>query len=456
MANSKHPNVLFIMADQFRHDYMSCAGADFVETPNMDRIAAKGVRFTHCYTNSPVCSPARIGLAAGMMPSRLGSLGNNSYLPLSATTYYQRLRDAGYRAGCVGKLDLAKPDPYNGHDGKRGCIFGYGFTDPVEIEGKMHAGTSPTPRGPYGYWLEEQGLYDKFHQDYVARRNSGWIKDASHDSVLPAECFADAYIGHRAVEWLTSTPDDFPWHCFVSFAGPHDPFDPPTTYAERYRERQMPPAIKSSPEGKPLWTQKRRLGLTEDEVAVTRRQYCASITAIDDQVGAILDALEKRGEADNTYVIFSSDHGEMLGDHGTYTKSVPYEGAVRVPLIAAGPGIDGGGQSDALVELIDINPTICELAGLGPQPNIDARSICPVIRGESTEHRDSVVYTIQNFRAIRNRTHKYVENYNDLAELYDLVNDPDEQRNIASSDGETASALYRQMTSRFREGKWNR
>ena len=145
MAASERPNILFIMSDQHRHDYVGCAGAKFIRTPNLDSLAARGVRFTQCCSNAPLCTPARIGLASGLQPSRLGSLDNESFLPRSVTTYYQRLRDAGYRVGCVGKLDLAKPDEYNGRDGDRPCVFGWGFTNPEEIEGKMDAGTSPTP-----------------------------------------------------------------------------------------------------------------------------------------------------------------------------------------------------------------------------------------------------------------------------------------------------------------------
>jgi arylsulfatase A-like enzyme len=129
-----NPNVLLIMADQQRFDYLGYMGADFVNTPNLDRLAARGTVFTHCCTNAPICAPARIGLASGMDPWRLGSLGNNSFLPRSTTTYYQRLRDYGYRVGCVGKLDLAKPDQYNGRHGDRPCVYTWGFTHPEEWE----------------------------------------------------------------------------------------------------------------------------------------------------------------------------------------------------------------------------------------------------------------------------------------------------------------------------------
>lgn len=449
MAAQRQPHILFIMDDQHRYDYLGVAGAPFVNTPNIDRLAQRGIRFTRCITNCPVCAPARIGLASGFQPARLGSLGNDSYLPPFAVTYYQRLRDAGYRVGCVGKLDLAKPDTYNGRHGDRPRVYGWGFTHPVECEGKMHAGRHDTPQGPYGFWLEEQGLYQTFRADYKTRDARGWIKDASHDSVLPVHAFEDAYIGRRAAAWIDEVPDDFPWHLFVSFVGPHDPFDPPSEYARRYRRASMPPPIPDVARGKPAWVKHRRLDMSPDEIAITRRQYCALIELIDDQVGLILDALERRGMTDDTYVIFASDHGEMLGDHGLYTKSVPYEAAIRVPLIVAGPMIRGWQTSDALVELIDINPTICEIAGLSSQSGIDARSFAAILRGERLTHRTDAVSAIRNFRLIRTNTHKLIQHYNDATELFDLQEDPEELRNVASRYPGVVRELSRRMAGRF-------
>jgi len=455
-ASERRPNILFIMDDQHRTDFLGSAGADFVRTPNLDALAARGVRFTQCATNSPVCAPARVALACGLQAARVGALDNHCFLPLGTPTYYQRLRDHGYRVGCVGKLDLAKPDSYNGRNGDRPCLYAWGFTHPEECEGKMHAGKSPEPLGPYGFYLQERGLYAGFHRDYMARRDKGWNVGASWDSVLPAEHFEDAYIGRRAVEWIEHVPDDFPWHMFVSFVGPHDPFDPPTQYADRYRDAEMPPAIEDAMKGKPEWVKKRARALEPGDVTETRRQYCGAIELIDNHVGLMLDALERRGMADNTYIVFSSDHGEMLGDHGLYNKSTAYEGALMVPLIAAGPGIEGGRVSEALVELIDVNPTICELAGLPPQANIDARSFAPLLRGETEAHRDNVVSALRNFRCIRTDRYKYIANYNDVTELYDLANDPQELVNIAPEHPELAARLHGRMMGRSVEGKWLR
>jgi choline-sulfatase len=452
------PNILFIMSDQQRHDWLSFAGRPEVRTPNLDRIARNGTVFTQCITNCPVCAPARVGLAAGLHPFRLGSVDNNTYLPLSRRTYYQRLRDEGYHVGCVGKLDLAKPSGYNGRNGNRPVTYAWGFTLPVECEGKMHAGRSPEPRGPYGYWLREQGLYERFHQDYMDRSAKGWVKSGSHDSVLPTHAFEDIYIGTRSVEWIQEVPDEYPWHLFVSFVGPHDPFDPPTEYADHYRDAPMPKAIPPAGEGKPAWIRSKNRGLTPEEIQHTRRQYCASIEAIDDSVGRILDAVEERGMLDNTIVVFSSDHGEMLGDHGLYTKVVPYEASIRVPLVVSGPGIPAGEVRDALVELIDVNPTICELAGLPAQERIDARSLVPILTGDESIVRSDQFTVMRNFECVRTSRYKLVQSHNDLPELYDLEEDPDEQLNRAGDPtyAEIERELNQRLHRRILDAEWRR
>ena len=445
-TGSPRPNLLVILDDQHRHDYLGCV-QPFVRTPHIDALAARGLRLTQCTTSAPVCAPARIGLASGFAPSRYGALDNNAFLPATATPYYARLRDAGYRVGCVGKLDLAKPDQFNGLYGDRPRVFGWGFTHPEECEGKMHAGISPTPIGPYSRWLEERGLLTAFHEDYEERR-ADWVRQC-HDSVLPAEAFEDSYIARRAAEWIASIGADTPWHLFVSFVGPHDPFDPPTTYADRWRTARVPSPVRGDGRGKPRWVRDRDLGLTPEEAAVTRRQYCAAIEAIDDGVGAILAALEARGWTQDTVVVFASDHGEMLGDHGLYTKSVAYEAALRVPLIAAGPGVRAGTTSDALAELIDLNPTLCELAGLQAQPGIDARSLAPLLAGDTEAHREEAVGVLRNFRCVRTRRWKWIDNINDGDELYDLEVDPDELVNVATEHAAVVGELRGRLRQRL-------
>ena len=443
------------MSDQQRFDFLGYADASFLNTPNLDRLAKQGTIFTHCITNAPICAAARIGLATGLQPFRVGSVSNTSFLPQSRTTYYQRVRDQGYRVGCVGKLDLAKPDPYNGRYGDRPCVYGWGFTHPEECEGKMHAGSSPTPIGPYTHYLHERGLLETFYRDYEERQSKGWFR-ALHDSVLPAEAFEDSYIGRRAAEWTDKVPGDFPWHYFVSFVGPHDPFDAPKQYSERYRNTRMPSPIPVESDGKSTAYTRRQSEMTSDQIEKSRRMYCAAIELIDDQIGLILDALENRDMIDNTLILFTSDHGEMLGDHGLYAKGFAYEQSIRVPLLVAGPNLPEGRSTDTLVELIDLNPTICEATGLPPQEGIDGISLYPALRGETEIHREDTYSALAQFGSTRTETHKLIDNYNDCVELYDLVNDPGETTNIIEGNGHIAGPLRDRIRERLTEAKWLR
>jgi arylsulfatase len=451
MSSQTAPNILFIMDDQHRWDYLGCYGADFVDTPNIDSLAKTGIRFANAFTNAPVCAPARIGLATGMHPARIGTIDNDSYIPSHLPTYYQRLRDSGYRVGCIGKLDLEKPDTYNGRYGDRPSAYRWGFTHPEECEGKMHAADAEAEAllGPYTHYLRDKGELGKFTQDYQMRAQKGPIIGMSHDSVLSSEDFEDSYIGRRAAQWIETIPDDFPWHLFVSFVGPHDPFDPPTDYAEQYRDTAVPSAIPRNQEGKPKWICNRQIEVNAEELEHIRRQYCALIKLLDDQVGLILDALEKRDMLDNTYIIFTSDHGEMLGDHGLFQKRVPYEPSIHIPLICAGPGIQPEMQSDSFIELIDLNPTICALADVTPAPGMDARSFDQILFNNQTEHRQEIVTAMPNYRCIRTATHKFVDNYNDRPELYDLTTDPQEIHNIADEHVDLVTDLRDRLKSYF-------
>jgi choline-sulfatase len=462
----KKPNILFIMTDQQRFDYVGFMGADFVQTPNIDRIAERGMVFDYCCTNAPLCAPARISLATGLLPTRLGALDNEVFLPVNTTTYYQRLRDYGYQVGCVGKLDLAKPDINNHAKGNRPCIYSYGFTMPLECEGKEHA-YSPTVIGPYTAYLEEKGLLDKMWETKEAHKkikNHKVMTTKEHyalgvtDSILEAEDFEDVYIGRKAVEWINDIDNDYPWHLFVSFVGPHFPYDPPTSYADIYRNHKVPAPIKDDMTGKPDWIKQRseKSVLTEEDILVTRRQYCAAIQLIDDQVGKILDTLEKQNMLEDTYIIISSDHGDKMGDHGLYSKRVAYEPSLRVPLVVAGPEIKAGTKSDALIELSDINPTICELAGMREQQEIDAESFCDVLFGLRDVHRENVVSSDMNFRCIRTHDYKCIINHNNITELYDMKNDKEELHNIAHEEPNIVSELSLTLKERYQEGKWLR
>lgn len=435
------PNLLLIMADQFRHDWLGFGGARHVQTPALDALAARSLVFTQATCSSPVCVPSRIGLATGLRPHRLGALDNHAYLPLSSRTCYQQLRDHGYHVGCCGKLDLAKPDPYNGLRGDRPITYAWGFTEPHECEGKIHAGRGNPPLGPYTAYLRERGLLEAFVHDYADRARGG-AAGILRPSVLPADAIEDAYIGQTACQRIASLPADFPWHYFVSFVGPHDPYDPPAELFERFAGAPMPPAIPFEPDHRPARYRPHKQYAPET-IPLARQLYTASVQAIDLQVGRILEALHERGEADNTWIIFCSDHGDMLGDHGRYTKSCHYESALRIPLMIAGPGL-APGTSDALVELIDLHPTLCELAGAAVPTGLDARSLVPLLLGQTDGHRSHATATLRGSHSVRTAEWKLiVDDCGASPELYRLKEDPNERCNLADERPETVGELRR-------------
>lgn len=437
---TRPPKVLFLMCDQLRHDWLGYRAADFVRTPHIDALSAEARVFTQATATSPVCAPARIGLATGVRPHRMGSLNNHSFLPLSKRTYYQQLRDHGYHVGCCGKLDLAKPDGYNGRRGERPLTYAWGFTHPSECEGKMHAGRGDPPNGPYTQWLHDKdpALHAAFTADYRERRG-GAIKRLA-PSVLPTVAFEDVYIGQTSATMIRDMDPDFPWHLFVSFVGPHNPFDPPAEYAKPYAEAEVPAAIPYEPDGRPPRYGSKGAAPTLEEIRTARRLYAAYIECIDDQIGTIMTTLEETGQREDTYILFAADHGEMLGDHGRWTKSCQYEAAVRVPLFVSGPGI-APGVSDAPVELSDLAPTILEMAGVPPLQSIDAQSVMPLLRGETESHRDWAMATHLGHGCLRTPAWKLILGEYRNHELFDLVNDPEERRNVIAEHPERAVAM---------------
>ena len=450
------PNVLLITTDQHRWDWLGCHGTPGVETPHLDALAARGTRITGHVTNSSVCVPARIGLATGVTPLRQGAQSNDDVLSPAMPTYYQALRDAGYHVGCVGKLDLNKRDVNNGPRGDRPIAYQWGFTHPVETLGKTISGLNvPGSSGPYRSFLAERGLLDEYIEDYVARaeemfaaynKKRGNKKSTSdhwyRNSVLPADAWMDSWIGRRSCEWLEEVPTTSPWHLYISFVGPHDPFDPPEEYSERFRDADVPEPVLDAGTARAARFDQSTYDLPPEELMRARRQYTAGLAAIDHQVGEVLATLDRLGMADDTLVLFSADHGEMLGDHRLFQKHYAYEPAMRIPMLAAGPGI-GVGVSDALTELVDVTATILDYADT-EIPDIDGRSMRPIFADADARIRDVVTCNENPYRSIRTERWKYIHNIHaagDPHELYHLAVDPDETHNLIDEEPVTASEL---------------
>lgn len=376
---NRKPNVLLVVADQHRFDWIEGFDENLaVRTPNIRRLQERGVTFQRATTPSPLCAPARACLATGLDYDSSPVPNNSHDLPPDAATYYRQLRDdAGYHVAGVGKFDLHKATFDWNLDGSR-LLSEWGLSDGIDNEGKFDSLWSgrEEPRGPYMKHLYDEG-YAAAHIADFERRKNALYSDVS-PTPLPDALYLDNWIASNAHAILDRRPGDKPWHVVVNFAGPHDPMDVTERMVADWDDAEFPPPHDPAE-------------FAGDHNAV-RRRYAAMIENIDRHLGEFLDRLEHEGELDNTVVIYTSDHGEMLGDHGSWGKSIALDASVRIPFIVSGPIVEGRGiVSEALVSLEDIAATIVDAAGLEVPDSMTARSFLPVLHGSTTTHREFTV-----------------------------------------------------------------
>ena len=440
------PNILFLMTDQQRWDAMSCSG-DWVQTPNLDRIASEGIRFTNCITTSPVCIPSRLSLATGLYPHNTHVWNNmNHQMPAETPTWMQAVRDAGYRTSLFGKTHL---HPHGGDLREReGLMNAYGLDDVNEIGGPR--ASAKVLSHMTALW-EEKGLWDAYRADYRERFSTKPY--LVRPSTLELEDYADVYVGQQAKQYLQNYERNEPWCCWVSFGGPHEPWDTPEPYASMYDPEDMPPAVpRPFTEGRPrghLDRVMRRMNPTFEpgEIGRLRANYAGNVTLIDDQIGEILDAIEARGELENTIIVHTSDHGEMNGDYGLIYKSNFLNGAVRIPLLVRTPdSTNAGSICESPVEWIDVGPTLVEMTGGELEHRQFGKSLCPVLTQPEATHRDFAISEIEGEIMLLNREWKVALNAEgEVYLLFDVQNDPNEIQNLAGrsevADIETALRL---------------
>ena len=425
------PNILLLMTDQQRWDAMGCSGA-WVQTPNLDRIASEGVRFTNCVTTSPVCIPTRLSLATGLYPHNTG-VWNNMHHQMSAETptWMQAVRDAGYRTSLFGKTHL---HPHSGDLREREALMNaYGLDDVDEIGGPR---ASANVLSHMTAAWQAKGLWDTYRADYRERFSNK--PHVVRPSVLPLEDYADVYVGQQAKGYLERYDRDEPWCCWVSFGGPHEPWDTPEPYASMYNPADMPPAMPRPETGERPRGHLDRLmervnpNFEEGEIGRLRANYAGNVTLIDAQIGEIIDVIQARGELENTVIVHCSDHGEMNGDYGLIYKSNFLNGAVRIPLLVRTPDAVKGATCDSPVEWIDIGPTLVELAGGELKHRQFGKSLCPVLAQPASMHRDFAISEIEGEIMLLNRQWKIALNANGEAYLlFDMQNDAEETQNLA-------------------------
>ncbi|MBT3378284.1 MAG: sulfatase-like hydrolase/transferase [Lentisphaerae bacterium] len=428
------PNILFFFPDQHRGDWLASNPALPLRTPNLDGLSARGVTFSRAYCTSPLCAPSRASLAAGKSYDRCRVPDNGIDYPLDQPTYYQALREAGYRVAGVGKFDLHKntsdPTRLNWNlDGSR-SLEEWGFTEGIDNEGKFDGSTSyrvnGAPRGPYLSFLEARGLADTYVQEHASVRE----RRGAYVTALPDDAYCDNWLSENGLRFLRGFPQGKPWHMVVNFTGPHAPMDVTQSMHDAWAGVDFPPPHRNE-----------QAHYSGEDHQRNRRHYAAMIENIDRQVGRFLDVVRDRGELANTLVVYCSDHGEMLGDHGKWGKCTYREPSVRVPLIVAGPEVRRGLVSDALVAIHDLAATFTDSAGATPMPEMDAVSLWPVLRGESEEHRAVVVSGLRGWRAAVDRSHKLVTGLTEGAVLHDLCADPNEDTNVAEIHPDVVARL---------------
>ncbi len=413
------PNILFLFPDQLRHDWTGANPALSLRTPYLDALNARGTRFTNAICPSPLCAPCRAILASGREYPRSPVQGNGDNVPLDEPTLYARLRDAGYHTMACGKLDLNKGDciagrPAWGLDGQA-HLNDWGFSAGINNEGKMDGANSgrEKPQGPYMQFLQERGLR-QMHVDDFAHRT----KLSSFATPLPDDAYCDNWIGQNGLDLLAAAPADRPWFLQVNFTGPHNPWDITEAMKGLYAEVDFPQPYAAGDD-------------PPEALLEVRRNYAAMVENIDRWVGAYMEALERSGQLDNTLVVFSSDHGEMLGDHDRWGKSLPHQPSIGVPLTVAGPGVLAGHAVDAPTTILDLVATFLEAGQADPLPAMDSLSLWPQLKGESTA-RSCVFSALGDWRAAFDGRYKLVEwTEAKRSALYDVQADPAELQNLS-------------------------
>ncbi len=443
---ARRPNILWLCTDQQRFDTIRALGATEMRTPHLDQLCADGVAFTRAYCQSPVCTPSRASFLTGRYPRATRCRQNGQRIPEDELLLPRLFADAGYRCGLAGKLHLASCS-----DGKIEARGNDGYHD---FWWSHHPQPDWANANAYTAWLTEKGLRWEDLHDQPPSGSAYWKNG------VPAEHHQTTWCAEMAVKFIHENAR-LPWFFSFNCFAPHHPFDPPASYRERIDPETVPPPkcrsgeLDNKPRFQKLdaeWAHNspgefHAGAMTDRDRREAVAAYRAMCEHIDHEIGRVLAALDETGQRDNTLVIFMSDHGEMLGDHGLWFKGPHfYEEALRVPLILRWPGhYRAGHRVTGLVELIDLAPTLLEAAGVpAPADRLQGSSLTPHLTGaaDPTRHRDAVFCEYYNSwthrdayaTMLRTETEKVVVYHGTgEGELYDLVADPDEFENLWDS-----------------------
>lgn len=426
-------NFLVIMSDEHRRDAMGCMGHPIVKTPNLDRLANQGTLFTNAYTPSPMCVPTRAAVACGDYVHRIRHWDSASPYDGKQRSWMHELRDAGVEVTSIGKLHFRSEEDDNG------------FSEeilPMHVVGGVG--------WPVGLLRENLPQYDSA-AELAADVGSGESSYTNYDLAIT----------QAAEDWLRGkSGSDAPWAAFVSLVSPHYPLTAPQEYYDLYDPAEIPLPIAYGADERPKHSELANVAgfydydryFDEAKLRDATAAYYALVTFLDDCLGRVLTALEESGQAEDTVILYVSDHGEMLGDHGFWTKQVMYEGSAGVPMILAGPGVAAGRRVGTAASLLDLAPTAFDVMGVGQDErmsglpgasllDIAGRSDDPT-RGAFSEYHDGGSTTATFM--VRWDVWKYVHYVGHAPQLFNLGVDPEERRNLAmeaESDPAVLSAL---------------
>ena len=430
------PNILVIMVDQLTGTLFPDGPADFLHAPNLKRLAERSARFQNAYCASPLCGPSRASFMTGQLPSSTGVYDNAAELPASMPTYSHHLRRAGYQTSLSGKMHFVDPDQLHGFEERL-------TTDiyPADF------GWTPDYRKPgerIEWWYHNMGSVT----------GSG-VAEITNQMEYDDEV---QYNAVRKLYDLSRGHDARPWMMTVSFTHPHDPYVARKKFWDLYEDcAHLSPEVPSIPyDEQDPHSQRicdandwRNFDISDENIARSRRAYFANISYLDEKVGELLDVLERTRQ--DAAIVFTSDHGDMLGERGLWFKMSFREGASRVPMMVSGPGIEPGLVTDP-VSTIDVCPTLCDIAGVSMgevEPWTVGESLLPVAAGQGRQQPVRMEYCAEAsyapLVAIREGKWKYIRCALDPDQLFDLEADPHEMTNLASDPA------YDEVLTKFRQ-----
>lgn len=441
MADSR-PNIILIITDQQRYDTIGALGYPYMDTPNLDRLVQEGTVFSQNFVTAASCAPARASLFKGYYPHTTGIYKNADTWRHS---WVENLNASGYHCVNVGKMHTF---PYE-------TPMGFHERFVVENKDRYLEGRWFFDRWDMG--LRARGLV-KQQRELYRQRDDYEERLGAFKWELPPDTHSDFFVGDMATWWIRHKPKVEPLFLEIGFPGPHPPYDPVPDYIDPYMEKDLPlPQVTAEElEAQPsaqkelreenvhvdhdsiVWTK----NPTPEQLHRQRAYYLANVTMIDEKIGEILEALEEQGYLENAVVIFTSDHGDCLGDHGHVQKWTMYDIITRTPLVVWAPGrFEEGREIDDLVQQFDIGPAILELAGVQGPDSFEAISLLPVLNGETEkagrryvfaeQARDGLLTGTEMMTMVRGREWKLVHYLgNDDGELYNMVADPGEHHNL--------------------------